>query len=398
MRGILLTSLLYMGLSGAAVAQDAWETWNVETKAEANAVFAPNFDGAFGREGESLLLRGRFQVDADRVLESGTELGARLGLEVQKDHPLRAGFAGGGPIVSTGRAPRGAYTGQAAGGLDNRDNTLMRVETGFVYAKGGYGEVRIGRDRGVAARFREGAPSIFEVAKLDSPSLDPSGSAYVRTDHDLTGPSAKISATTPRLLGVRAGVTFTPTSEAAGLDRNVGARGPGADRIKIENAIEVALNASRRLPDSGVRVRAGVAVSRGEVDAVGMSVTNYGSVETYSAGLSAEFETITIGGSYLMSNNGIRNGNGDYWAWSGGVSKDIIGFTLGADYGASEDDLTGLKTKGWTIGASRVLTENFSGTIGYRSLNTRISKPLSSLFYNKNDTKGGIVVEITLSH
>lgn len=398
MREILLTSLMCTGLTGAAAAQDAWDTWNVETKAEASAVFAPSLDGAFGRVGEDLLLRGRFQIDADRILESGTEIGTRFGIEVQKDHPFRAGFAGALPIVSAGDAPRGAYTGQAAGGLDNRDDTLARIETGFVFAKGGYGEVRVGRDKGVAARFQEGAPSIFNVARLDSPSLDPSGSDYVRTDHDLTGPSAKVSATTPRLLGVRAGVTFTPTSEAAGLDRNVGARAPGTDRIKIENAIELALNVSRRLPESGVRVRAGVAASRGGVDAVGLTVTDYGNVQTYSAGLSAEFETITIGGSYLVSNNGIRGSNGDYWAWSGGISKDISGLTLGAVYGASKDDLTGLKTDGWTLGASREFSDSLRGAIGYKSLNTRINQPLTSLFYNKNATNGGIVVEITLSY
>lgn len=398
MREILLTSLLCTGLTGTAAAQDAWDAWRVETKAEATAVFAPNPEGAFGREGESLLLRGRFQVDVDRVLESGTEIGARLGIEAQKDHPLRAGFAGTLPIVSAGSAPRGAYTGQAAGGLDNRDDALARIETGFVFAKGGYGELRVGRDRGVASRFQEGTPSIFDAAQLDSASLDPSGSVYMRTDHDLTGPSAKVSATTPRLLGVRAGVTFTPTSEAAGLDRNVGARAPGTDRIKIENSIELALNISRRLPESGVRVRAGVAASRGEVDAVGLSVTDYGNAETYSAGLSAEFETITIGGSYLVSSNGIRGSNGDYWAWSGGISKDISGLTLGAIYGASKDDLTGLKTEGWTLGASREFSDSLRGAIGYKSLNTRIDQPLTSLFYNKNVTNGGIVVEITLSY
>ena len=62
--------------------------------------------------------------------------------------------------------------------------------------------------RGAAARFFEGAPSALTHASISNAYLDPDGIKIIRTNHDLTGPSAKISYATPRILGLRASRDF----------------------------------------------------------------------------------------------------------------------------------------------------------------------------------------------
>jgi len=123
-----------------------------------------------------------------------------------------------------------------------------------------------------------------------NPTLDPYGGVIARTDHDLTGPSLKVSYATPRILGLRAGASFTPDANAGGLDRD-----PVRDGAPdIENAAEFALNLSRRLPRSGVRLRAGAAYS--QADAAQAALPGiYDTVKTWSAGGSVEFSALALG-------------------------------------------------------------------------------------------------------
>ncbi|HBQ49254.1 MAG TPA: hypothetical protein DD728_10285, partial [Hyphomonas atlantica] len=107
------------------------------------------------------------------------------------------------------------------------------LEEAYVYIDGGYGEVRLGRDEGVAARFQENAPSVFSTLALGRQSLDPTGIDMVTTRHDLTGPSAKLSYATPRLVGIRAGLSFTPKADVRGLDRDADRNLPGVAPITL---------------------------------------------------------------------------------------------------------------------------------------------------------------------
>ena len=383
-----LTLLAVLGpLAGQAIAQEDWEVW--ETEAGADVAVA-----ASSAEDAPVTWAAAFNLSTNRILDNGLEIGAVGRLELQHDNPHRAGFSG----VSGGDfgLGQGAFSGLAAGTGYEQIGTRGQLEQAYVYAEGGYGEVRLGRDKGVAARFYEGAPSIFLKASTANPVLDPTGRAYIRTDNDLTGPALKVSYASPRILGVRAGVSYTPTADVRGLDRDPERQVAGNPQISVDSAAEAAINVSRRLRESGVRVRGALAYSRADVSS-SLRPDIYGTVETWSAGASAEFETITLGASLLGSNNGLDSGSGDYSAWMIGATKQAFSMVFGADYGEATDDLTGLTSESWSLGAAKELTDSLRVKVGYRSQTSRVRRVLPLGVPQKEDSADGIVLEITLS-
>jgi hypothetical protein len=373
-----------------ALAQEDWDVWETQSNAE-GAIAAST------AQGSPVTFLGAIGISTNRVLDNGLEIGAVGRFEVQHDHPGRAGF-GGIPEGFEGVAGRwqGGFSGLAATAQRERVGTRGQLEAAYVYAEGGYGEVRLGRDEGVAARFHEGAPSVFAKVATANPVLDPTGQAYIRTDHDLTGPALKASFESPRILGVRAGMSFTPVADVRGLDRDPARRVVGSPELSIESAAEASVSVSRRLLESGVRLQAAMAYSRADVSA---SVTPdiYGTIETWSAGASAKFDTITVGGSVLGSNNGVENGLADYSAWTIGVTKRVLSLDFGVDFGGAIDDLTGLENESWSLGAAKEVHEGVRIAGGYRSQTLRqrrvglISVPM------ERDSAEGVVLEITLS-
>ncbi len=387
-----LTLLAILGaMTGHAQAQDEWDVW--ETKSEAEAAVAGSTAGA-----APVTYLGAFGLSTNRVLDSGLEIGAVGRFEVQRDHPGRAGFTGV-PGGGAGGAPdvwQGGFSGLATGAAGEHIGARGQLELAYVYAEGGYGEARLGRDKGVAARFHEGAPSVFVKASTANPVLDPTGQAYVRTDHDLTGPALKISYASPRILGVRAGVSYTPTADVRGLDRDPARQVAGNPQLSVDSAAEMAVNVSRKLRESGVRLQAALAYSRADVSSA-IRPDNYGTVETWSAGMSAEFETVTIGASVLGSNNGVENGPGDYSAWTIGATKRAFSLDFGLDYGEARDDATGLESESWSIGAARDVAEGLRIGGGYRSQTLRERRVGPLPVPPNRDSSDGVVLEITLS-
>ena len=317
------------------------------------------------------------------VLENGVRLRARGALRLQSDHPSRPGGTGGfGPDFA---APVGAFSGLSSA-LAIEDSDLRgRLETAYFQVDGGYGEVRLGKDQGVASRFHEGAPSSLSHARLDSALLDPTGLSTIRTRHDLTGPSAKLSYATPRLLGVRAGASFTPDASADGLDRRPQS-GTGGFAPDIENAIELALNGTRRLRESGWRFDVGLGYSTADIKN-STPETYKSSVETWSAGTRIEREDWTLGLSWLESDNGQTNS--DYQAWSAGLSKEAYNTDFSIEFGESTDDGAGLDSAGWRFGLGRDIDRN--SRIGIAYVHDEVRSP------QRNWDNKGIVVEITLS-
>lgn len=385
-----LTGLAFAltAVAAPAAAQDVWDdAGGIETDAswEAAAVAATDSDESF-----LYTLRGAFE--ANYFLENGTEVGFRTSGGLDRDNPARPAFAGvlgpSRPLVT----PPGAFSGLARGPAPYRAGARGRIETGYIYIDGGYGELRAGLDDGVAARFFEGAPTLFRQAALVNPTLDPYGRTIARTDHDLTGPSLKVSYATPRILGLRAGASFTPEANAGGLDRDP-ARTGAPD---IENAAEVALNLSRRLPRSGVRLRAAVAWSQADAEQPALPGV-YDTVETWSAGGSAEFSSLAFGASWLDSSNGLAGPGGDYSALSGGLRMTFGKVDAGLEWVDAEDK--GIGTESETIGLS--LGRNFGDTVrivgGWQRHDTRFTGnplPLAPALREQTD---GIVIEITLS-
>ncbi|MCU0729973.1 MAG: porin [Hyphomonas sp.] len=379
-------ALVLAAVAAPASAQDVWDdAGGIETDVswEAAAVAATDSDESF-----LYTLRGAFA--ANLILDNGAEVGLRTSGGIDRDNPARPAFVGILGPAQPLATPPGAFSGLSRGPAPYDAGFRGRVETAYIYIEGGYGELRAGLDEGVAARFFEGAPTLFRQAALVNPALDPYGRVIARTDHDLTGPSVKVSYASPRILGLRAGASFTPEANTGGLDRDP-TRGPD-----IENATEVALNLSRRLPRSGVRLRAAAGWS--EADASNTALPGvYETVETWSAGGSVEFSSLALGTSWLDSSSGLAGPGGDYTALSTGLRMTFGKVDAGLEWVDAEE--RGIGAESETIGLS--LGRNFGDKVrivgGWQRHDTRFTGNPLTLVPSLREQTDGIVLEITLS-
>jgi hypothetical protein len=388
MKRPILLALVSVTASLPAAAQEDWSVWETDWKAEAGLVLSPGAN-------EQALYRLGLGVDTNRVLDNGLVLGFALQLDAQQDYPARAGFSGVVADPAPGMpAVTGAFSGLARSIGFEDDGARGELQTAYLYAEGGYGEVRLGRDEGVAKRFSQGAPSLFSTVSLHAPRLNPDGGAIVRTDHDLTGPAAKISYTTPRIVGFKGGLSYTPDANVRGLDRDPARIVPDTAAFSLSDAGEASLGFNHRFRESGIRVRAATAWSRADVDASPVSPVTYGTVETLSVGANAEWKNTIVGASWQTSDNGLTGLSGDYSAWTAGITQSALGFDWGVEYGRATDDAAGVEGESWRAGLARPVTDSALIAFGYRHDQLDFAADASSRPLGGD----GIVIEITLSH
>ena len=154
----------------------------------------------------------------------------------------------------------------------------------------------------------------------------------------------------------------------------------------MENAIELALNGTRRLRASGWRFDIGLAWSTADISNPSL-LAPYDRIETVSAGTRIEKDDWTFGASWLGSDNGLPNS--DYSAWSAGLHRDAFETEFSVEFGQAEDDGFGLESESFRLGASREYGESAKIAIGYvQDWNNR---------FDQNWESKGVVVEITLS-
>ena len=357
----------------------------VQVEAESVTVVAPWLQENGAVETEPVTAELGLTAEAERVFESGLRLRVNTVLRGQFDSAISAGTTRsfGNTLVAPG-----AFSGQAGGLPSQSSGFRTRLETAYIQLDGSLGEVRLGKDRGVAARFYEGPPSELSHARLDAPLLDPAGLSLIRTRHDFTGPSAKLSYATPRLLGIRAGFSVTPDAHADGLDRRNGLARGGLDG-GLDEAYEVAVNASRLIASLDLRIEGMVAWSSGAIDEPSTALADdyQNRVETLSTGGKLRYQDWTIGATWAGSDDGVIDG--DYQAWTVGLGRPAFGFDWSMGYGSAEDGRTGLDAESWRIAASKDFGDSARISFGY--LSDEGSPPDMAA---KAD---GVVVEVTLS-
>ncbi|MEM8618065.1 MAG: porin, partial [Pseudomonadota bacterium] len=207
----------------------------------------------------------------------------------------------------------------------------------------------------------------------------------------------KISYVTPRLLGVRGGVSFTPSSDVRGLDRNT----TGSDvppRAKLENVFEFGLNASRRLRESGVRLRAGLSYSAAEVEAPeGFEGVYEDRLDVFSAGGEIELQdAFRFGLNWISADEGLRE-SGDYTAWSAGLGFEQGDWRASVVYGESEIPSADAQADGLSIAVARTVNDYL--TFGLSWQDRAVSPDVASTLERRafEASSEGIVIEITLS-
>ncbi len=304
--------------------------------------------------------KAEFEVSA--VTDTGYEYGLNLEGRAQYDK-FRRGFGGrvtdcppnidgcsSALVEGIPTALRGHTSRFYTSGPDDAKEGQIALESAHLFLRSSYGDITLGRDDGAAYLFSLGAPSLLAVGASNS-SVDYTGLDSVKTINDASGFSEKITYTSPRLLGdsigvgVQFGGSYALNARACGVDYCVKRNdGTGTLAPDLEDMLEVGLALDRTF-DNGLKVEGTATYARGSEKS---GFAGLDDLESFNLGAETSWMDITLGGSFLKSNNGLLNG--DYKAWDIGATwkPSDLGVTLG--YGHAKDENVNLESDQFVAG------------------------------------------------
>ncbi|MEM6539104.1 MAG: hypothetical protein AAF668_15400 [Pseudomonadota bacterium] len=296
-------------------------------------------------------------VDADvslkayTVLDNGIELGGVVEGRLDGQQPDQI-FAGGRYTGILGGGPRGVAP----------LNGDAYLQSAYGYARGGFGEVIVGRDQGVARTLAVTAPTIFQSFNVNDWRTDFSGFNDIHTVNDFSGFATKISYLPPAnffggvLGGLRLGVSYSPQLAECGdnlcAPQNRLILSPETLGLEAESnwtdAIEGAFYYQQEFRVSardGLLFGLGGSYLAANQDTL-TTGANAGDYEAVSIGLNLAYRGITIGGSVKSSDAGLAVAPDDsYLAFDAGVTyrtgEEAGDWGLMLGYGRAESEVQG---------------------------------------------------------
>jgi len=397
----LTLAALALGAAGPAFAQSGDGEW--QTKAEAVLVAAAIDKGdPTGPAGVVLLGSAMLEVSRADTFENGLTLGWLGALRFEQDAASRPAFAGAFaacpaplPVCPSagGLSPVAPSTGLVVGGVRRDENGFVALEAASVSLAGPWGEGVLGWDAGAAARLDARAPSVLNRASAYSPGLDPTALSVVRARNDATGSSAKASYLSPRWLGLRLGVSYTPEAKERTADFEPDFSGPGLASAKLENVWEGAVSFARQFAEQDLRLRGAVTYTKA---ASATLLAAFGDYEAWGAGMELEHDGWTGGARWLSSNNAWSSGDGDYEAWEVGLVKDVEGWRFGVEAGWASDGLLDVEGASWLVGVSHDISENLALGLAWSAAEADIPVPVGISAGRRNASNDGLLVELTV--
>jgi hypothetical protein len=347
MRRLRSSLLAFAALTPLSAAGGAWAADPVELDVSGQASLATGVSDGDGKADADLEVR----VKGSTVFRNGVEIGAVMEGRYDRQQPAQLYAAGRYTSLQIG-GPRGV--GPSTGDV--------YLQGAYAYARGGFGEVIVGRDHGVGRTFAVKAPTIFNATNVNDWRADFSGLNDVHTVNDFSGNATKITYLPPAnafgsvLGGLQFGMSYSPELENCGEGRCA-----PEDRLLItpetlllnessgwNDVVEAAMYYQKEIK---VGSRDGLLLGLGASyltadETTRVSSPVFGDYEAYSLGLNLGFRGITIGGSVKSTNSGLINaGDDSYLAFDAGITfktgedKGDWGFMLG--YGRAEADAIG---------------------------------------------------------
>ena len=400
MRRPITMAAIALGVAAPAVAQAADGEW--ETRIEAVLVgSAVEGDDPVAPAADSVMASAMLEVSRSDTFENGLTLGWFGAVRYDRDAPSRPAFAGAfgacpvavlGCPSTAGLSPIAPSTGLAVGGLRTDKEGFLAVEAASVSLSGPWGEGVVGWDSGAAARLDARAPSVLTRVSAYSPGLDPTGLNVVRARNDVTGSSPKASYLSPRWLGLRLGVSYTPKTNERTADYDPDFSGAGLASADLEDVWEGAVSFARQFAEQDLRVRAAVTYSSATPSTPLLDFSDY---EAWGAGLELEHDGWTGGARWLSSNNAWR-GDGDYEAWEVGLVREVDGWRFGVEAGWAEDQLLQIEGGSWLVAVKREISHNMDLGIGWSAAEADIPVPIGVSAGHRNASNDGLLVELTV--
>jgi hypothetical protein len=407
MRRTISLAAVVFGVAGPAFAQSGDGAGDGEWAVKADATVVVS--GVHGEDpldpaADGPLASAVLEVSRSDTFENGLTLGWLGSVRYERDNSLRPAFAGalGGcpatnpvcPGLGSGAlSPISPATGLAAGGTPVDEDGFLAVEAAAVSLTGPWGEGIFGYDVGAASRLDARAPTVLNRVSAFSPGLDPTGLGVTRARNDVTANSAKATYLSPRWLGLRLGVSYTPDADTRSADFDPDFSAAGLASAQLENVWEGAVSFARQFAEQDLRVRAAVTYSSADS---GASQPEFGGYEAWGAGLELEHDGWTGGVRWLSSNNAWAAGNGDYEAWEVGLVKEVDGWRFGAEAGWSEDNLSGLEGKSWLVGVKHDISHNVTLGVGWTAADADVPIPVGLGIGHKNASNDGLLLELSV--
>ncbi|MEZ5982553.1 MAG: porin [Parvularculaceae bacterium] len=338
-----MTATAATALMAGAVAHAA-DPVEIDISGEASVVAGVS-DGDAKADADAIV-----KVKGSTVLNNGTEVGAVVEGRLDGQQPAQM-YAGG------------RYSGMLIGGPRGVGplTSDAYVQGAYAYARGGFGQVVVGRDQGVARTLAVTSPTIFRAINVNDWRSDLSGLNDVHTVNDFSGYATKVTYMAPANLfggvlgGLQMGVSYSPSLRNCG-DRLCAPEdgfvlAPDgsflAETSHWEDVVEGALYYQQGISLGRDRLLLGVGASvvTANEDVQALSAL-YGDYKAYAVGLNVGYRGITLGGSVKTTNAGLANLDEDgYLAFDAGITfrtgedKGDWGFMLG--YGQSEASALG---------------------------------------------------------
>ncbi|ACT57711.1 porin [Hirschia baltica] len=333
-------------------------------------------------------------IEKKHYFDNGMSLGFVGEIRGQIDNETRQGFAGHLQFDSNELAENSDFTGIRAPstGLSVSSNEVDygpygSLEQAFLYLKSGWGELSVGRDIGAAARLDARPPRVMQFGSPNSSRLNATSSSIVRSRNDVTGPSTKITYMSPRLLGFRAGASYTPKANAKGVDFSSSVNTAGVKNANLEDVYEAGLSFSHLFRDQDFRIRLGLTGINATSSSANSRFGDYAAI-----GGGAEFEKgdWKLGGRYIDADNAIESENANYRAWEIGLTREINDWVVGAEFGSAKDKLLDISGENFSLGVSKPLNKFVDIGVSYISSKTE--------FFNQEIEGNGAVFELIVRY
>ena len=307
----------------------------------------------------------------DRNHAFGADAEIRLFGSTVLDNGLVVGYGVQGTFDSDseGRAwAGGRLSGNLIGGQRGAGDGSGEafVEKAYVFGRTGFGEVRLGRDHGVADMFAIAAPNVFRTVGVNDWENDITGLIDIHTINDFSGYSTKATYLTPANIfggvigGFQFGISYTPDTDACGSDFcsrlqgglprtqdgvtlvTTGPNSPfAADAIQSnwEQILELALIYQHYVGDVEIGLGASY-VTADEQSGLTTQLFNgtqlFDDYESYAVGVNLAYGGFTLGGSYRNSNGAYISSDDNYIAYDAGISYETGPWGFMFAYGNSD--------------------------------------------------------------
>jgi hypothetical protein len=393
---------------GQVADQAAASPWKVDARLTLAAA-AMDDETRLAPAAHGLLADGDLTISRTDTLSNGLQLVWRGEVRIERDAPSRPSFAGvlgNCPPTATGCArlvdtmifsapitPVSPTTGLAAFGAPASDDIFATLEGASLSVIGPWGEGMAGFDAGVASRLDARPPTVMAAVSAFTPALDPTGLVIARARDDVSGASFKAGYLSPRLLGLRLGVSYAPEANLRGADFDPTFDAPSLGRARLEDIWEGAASFARNFSSAGLRVRAAVTATHATSHS---RFFEFGDYQAWGAGLELEKGHWSTGLRWLASDNAWRAGHAGYEAWEASLVRQGDTWRIGLEGGWAQDDLTRTEGASWLVGARRKINERVDVGLAWSSAAADLPLADISGFRHTNVRNDGLVLELTV--